>query len=223
METDITSIILFITFLVLFGVFLCFDLLERNEKYGYFAYIMVLVPVNYLWYLTTVPESIFYGVDSLTVFLVLFILIDICLARDFLFVYRETKDFDDIILFLILGLIIQVIITGILPNSVGALKTDTMQVGFFYVPNVHDPTFPLGLQIAFQLVATIMVLLAIAPMILDIKDEEISLPVIVLITVIFFLPFLYLGFIWADIEAMWVTAVLLCVVLFIFLLFITKK
>ncbi|MFX1395415.1 MAG: hypothetical protein ACFFAS_00055 [Promethearchaeota archaeon] len=222
MQSDITNIVLLVTFLVIFGVFLCFDLFERNEKYGYFAYIIVVLPVNFLWYLTSLENSVFSEINSLAVFLILFILIDICLARDLIFVYRENKDFDDIILFLLLGLILQIVITGILPHSVDALKNDTAELWVFYLPDVHNPNFAPGLRVGFQVAATMMVLLAIAPMILDIKDEEIPLPVIVVITIIFYAPFLYLGYVWLG-EAGFVVAFLLCVLLFIALLVITKS
>jgi len=48
---DINSIIITGTLFVIFGVFLFFDLFKRNERYGYLAYIVALVPVNFLWFL----------------------------------------------------------------------------------------------------------------------------------------------------------------------------
>ncbi len=221
---DITYVVLLVAFFVIFGVFLFFDLFKRNEKYSYLAYLVVLLPINFLWYLTSISGSIFYNINSLTVFLIWFILIDICLFRDLMFVYRKTKEFDDIILFLLFGLFVQLIITAILPNTVLdlKLKNDTVPIWYFYIPDVHLETIA-GLRVAFQILATLMILLAIVPMILDIKDEEISLPVIVLISAIFYLPFLYLSFVWLPGPVMFVMAFLMSVLLFIMLLIITKK
>ena len=120
-ELDLTSIVLLISFFVIFGIFLFFDVFKRNEKYSYFAYIIVVLPVNYLWYLTSIPGSVFENIDVLMVYLVLFILLDVCLLRDLFFVYGKTKEFDDIVLFLLLGLLVQLVITAILPESVPAL------------------------------------------------------------------------------------------------------
>ena len=221
-QMDITYVVMLVTFFVIFGVFLFFDLFKRNEKYSYLAYLVVLLPINYLWYLTSISGSIFGNISSLTVFLIWFILIDVCLFRDLMFVYRKTKEFDDIILFLLLGLFIQLIITAILPNTVPELQTDTAPIWYFYIPDIHaEPSA--GLRVGFQILATLMILLAIVPLILDIKDEEISLPVIVIISAIFYLPFLYLSFVWLPGPVMFVIAFLMSVLLFILLLIITKK
>ncbi|MFX1273944.1 MAG: hypothetical protein ACFFBP_12300 [Promethearchaeota archaeon] len=224
-DLDVYYIILLATFFVIFGVFLFFDLFKRNEKYSYLAYLVILLPINYLWGLTSVYGSIFYSINSMTVFLVWFILLDVCLLRDLIFVYRKSKEFDDIILFLLLGMFVQLIISAILPNAIPLLYLNdpTLEpLWFFFLPNVHLETSP-SIRVGFQVAATLMVLLAIIPLILDIKDEEVPLPVIVVISIIFYLPFLFLGFIWLPGPAMWVLAFLMCVILFILLLVITKS
>ncbi|MHA1319749.1 MAG: hypothetical protein ACTSQ1_08020 [Promethearchaeota archaeon] len=87
---DINSIIITGTLFVIFGVFLFFDLFKRNEKYGYLAYIVALVPVNFLWFLQF---------DVLGVYLILFILWNLCLLRDLFGVSRKNdpKRINDII------------------------------------------------------------------------------------------------------------------------------
>jgi hypothetical protein len=67
-----------------------------------------------------------------------------------------------------------------------------------------------------------MVLLVIIPLILDIKDEEATLPILIVFVVIFILPFLYLSFIWVP-EAMGVLTFLFSVILFVILLIITRS
>jgi len=220
-DMDITYIVLLVTFFVIFGVFFFFDLFKRNEKYAYVAYIIVLLPINFLWYLTSVSGSVFDNMSSLTVFLIWFIILDFCVLRDLLFVYRQTKEFDDIVLFLLLGLFVQLIISAIIPNAVAVLQQDTTPYWFFYLPDIHaDLT---AISTGFKIAASFLVSLAIVPLILDIKDEEVSLPVIVIISIIFYVPFLYLGFLWLPGPAMWVVAFLMSVVLFILLLIITKS
>ena len=225
-ESDPTSIILLASFFCIFGIFLMFDIFQRNEKYGYFAYIIVVLPVNYLWYLayTSEIDSVFAEVDILMVYLVLFALLDICLLRDLFFVYGKNKEFDDIILFLVLGLLVQLIITAILPESETALQADTEEFLFFWIPNVHSETVVWNntIRSAFQLSATLMIVLAIVPMILDIKDEELPLPALIIITCVFILPFLFLSFIWLP-SAAGVLTFLMCLILFIVLLMITQS
>ncbi|NHJ87210.1 MAG: hypothetical protein FK734_17230 [Asgard group archaeon] len=223
-DMDILYIVMLATFFVIFGVFLFFDLFKRNEKYAYLAYLVVLLPINYLWYLTSISDSIFSEITSLTVFLIWIILLDVCLLRDLIFVYRKSKEFDDILLFLLFGLFVQLIISAIIPNSVDELQLDTAELWVFYLPDVHDSNInSSGIQVGFQAAATFMVLLAIIPLILDIKDEEISLPVNVIISTIFYLPFLYLAYIWLPSVAMFAIAFIMSVVLFILLLIITKS
>ena len=67
-----------------------------------------------------------------------------------------------------------------------------------------------------------MVLLIIFPLILDIKDEEATLPILIVFVAIFILPFLYLSYIWLP-EAMGVMTFLFSVILFIVLLLMTKS
>lgn len=223
-ESDPTSIVLLVSFFIIFGLFLFFDLFKRKEKYSYFAYVIVVLPVNYLWYLTSVSGSVFENIDVLMVYLVLFILLDICLLRDLFFVYRKTKEFDDIVLFLLLGLLVQLVITAILPESNPVLQADTEKLLFFWMPNVHSQVVIWNsiVRTAFQLSATLMIVLAIVPMILDIKDEELPLPALVIITLVFILPFIFLSFIWLP-AATGVLTFLMCLILFIVLLMITKS
>ncbi len=99
---DISSIIILITFFVVFGIFLLFDLFKRNEKYGYFAYVAAVLPVNMYWSL---------GYDPLFAYIILFILWDITLLRDTIAVYlKKDKEINEILLYLFLGIIIQLIV-----------------------------------------------------------------------------------------------------------------
>ena len=210
---DAGSIIVLITFFLIFGIFLGFDLFKRNEKYGYFAYIAALLPVNLFWSL---------GFDPLFAYIILFILWNITLLRDTIAVLlKRNKEINEILLYLFLGIILQLIMTAILPEINAILKDTTDNVWYFWLPNVH--THPLeNVALTFRITATLLVLLVIIPLILDIKDEEATVPVIIVFVIIFILPFLYLSFIWLP-EAMSVLTLLFSVILFIVLLLITRS
>ena len=211
---DINSIIITGTLFVIFGVFLFFDLFKRNERYGYLAYIVALIPINFLWFLQF---------DVLGVYLILFILWNLCLLRDLIGVSRKNdpKEIDDIVLYLALGIIIQAILTAILPISIPTMQTNTTPYWFFYFPDIYmwvNPT----LILAFRVVASLLVGLVIVPLLVDLRDEEVPLPIFIIIIGLFILPFLYLSYIWLR-EAMGVLTFLMSVILFIILLIITRS
>ena len=134
MAFDINSIIITVTLFVIFGVFLIFDVFKRNERYGYLAYIVALLPVNFIWFLQY---------DVLWAYLVLFILWNLCLLRDLFGVVRkkDPKEINDIVLYLVLGIIIQAILTAILPVSIPTMQTNTTPYWFFYFPDIYTGTY----------------------------------------------------------------------------------
>lgn len=219
----IDQIIILITCCIIFGIFLCYDLFRKGEKYGYLAYITAVIPADYVWAL---------GYDVLGVYMILFILWIVCLLRDLLFVYRKDKEYDDILLFLGLGILVQLILTAILPSDTMILGMQqngrAARLGPFYLPNMKyltDTTYvSSSILLGFRLAATLMILLAILPMLLDLKSSEEHVPFIVLLIVdlIFIPPFLYLSFIWVP-QATAVLTLLMSVLLFVVLLMITKE
>jgi len=218
---DINSIIITGTLFVIFGVFLFFDLFKRNERYGYLAYIVALVPVNFLWFLQS---------DVLGVYMILFMLWNLCLLRDLFGVSRKNdpKRINDILLYLVLGVIIQIIITAILPVSIVSMQLNTMPYGFFYLPDIYTASFGIELWVnptillVFRITASVMIGLVIIPLLVDLRGEEVPLPVFVIVIALFILPFLYLSFIWLP-AAMGVLTFLMSVILFIVLLIITRS
>ncbi len=218
----IETIVFLVTFFVIFGVFLVFDIFKRNEKYGYLAYIMALLPTNVLWGM---------GFDVLGVYLVLFILWDICLARDLYGVASEKKEINEIILYFFLAIIIQIILAGILPSSIPSMQENTRLYWFAYMPDIYlgPPDFALnlawvdlGILMGFRMAATISVGLVILPLLIDLKGEEVPIPVFIVIIALFIMPFLYLSYIWLP-QAMAVLTFLFSVILFIVLLLITRS
>ncbi|MHA2289860.1 MAG: hypothetical protein ACXABG_13835 [Promethearchaeota archaeon] len=219
---DINSIIFIVLLFVIFGVFLIFDVFKRNERYGYLAYIVALIPINYIWFLQY---------DVLWAYLILFILWNLCLLRDLFGVARkkDPKEINDIVLYLALGIVIQVILTAILPISTAGMRTNTTPYWFFYLPDIYrispgtNPLFPNPtILLAFRISATLLIGLVIVPLLVDLRDEEVPLPVFIVIIGLFILPFLYLSYVWLP-EAMGVLTFLMSVILFIILLIITRS
>ena len=217
---DINAYIILFTLLIIFAVFLIFDLFKRNEKYAYLAYLIALAPVNYLWAL---------NFDVLGVYFVLFILWCICLLRDLWGVKENKKNINDIVLYLVLAIVVQFILTAILPVTNSIFRTNTtVWVGVFYLPDIYTNTFAIEswvnpiILLGFRLTATLLIILVIIPLIVDLKDEEVPLPMFIIIIALFILPFLYLSYIWLP-AALVVLTFLMCVILFIVLLLITRS
>lgn len=214
---DSSAIIVIITFFVIFGIFLCFDLFKRNEKYAYLSYIVAVLPANFYWGL---------GYDVLFAYIILFILWILSLLRDTIGVYlKKNKEINEILLYLTLAIVIQLIVSAILPEVNSDLiipYNGTEKLFYFWLPNVHADIFRPSTVTTFKIAATLLILLIIVPLILDIKDEEATLPILIVFVAIFILPFLYLSYIWLP-EAMGVMTFLFSVILFIVLLLITRS
>ena len=215
----INSMIIIATLFVIYGIFLFFDLFKRNERYGYLAYIVALIPVNALWFLQF---------DVLGVYLILFILWIFCLLRDLYGVTKEKKEINDIVLYLVLAIILQLILTAILPVSISTMQTNTTLYWFFYLPDTYTSIFGIESWVnptmffAFKVTASILIALVIVPLFIDLKGEDVPLPVFIIIIGLFIPPFLYLSYVWLP-GAMAMLTFLMSVLLFILLLMITKS
>jgi len=182
---------------------------------------MATVPCNYLW---------FAGYNVLGMYVVLFGLWDICLLRDLLLVYQKTKEYDDLFLFLLLAIVVQVVYTAIGPNMNPSMQQNCDAWAYFYFPDIYTASFGIeswvnaSTLLAFRLTGTALIFLAILPMLLDLKnsDEHISLVALIVIAIIFILPFLWLSFIWLG-GAVLVLTPLFVVVLLIVLLLLTRE
>lgn len=211
---EITEIIILITLCIIFAVFLLFDLFGRNEKYGYLAYAVAVIPVNYFWGV---------GGDPLLAYIILFALWIITLLRDTIGMQlNKDKDINEILTYLFLAIIIQIVVSAILPEVNEDLKLTTERILYFWLPNVHSAIFNSTIALIFKLVATLFVFLIIIPLIIDIKDEEAPLPIIIIFVAIFVVPFLYLSYVWVP-DLMGVLTFLFSVILFIILLLITRS
>ena len=223
-EADLmNAIIILITLFIIFGVFLFFDLFRKGTKWGYLAYSIALIPANTLWVMGNGRNF-----EVLAVYMVIFVLWDIVLLRDLLIVFRKDKDYNDILLFFLLAVVIQLIVSAILPsdqlNSSHSLRTDTVTIlNYFYLPDLHNVAWQSTTLWGFRLSATLMVILLLIPMIVDVTQNEEPVPflVVIILTAIFIIPFLFLSYIWIP-DSIGVLTILFCVILFIILLILTK-
>jgi len=227
---DLADLILLISFTIIYLVFLFYDLFKRGDKYGSIAYIAALLPANYLWYAVTKKGLFDFGLTGSMMVLAIFWLFAV--IRDVFLKDKEKgfKDADDVALMLIIGIVINLILSAVLPSLTGV--NNHMDEGaaaiwnFFYVP-LLDPLAAdaplLGIIISYKILVTVLTVAIIVPIVLDLKDANVSLAALVILTVIFLLPFTYLAFIWApDPTLIWVFLVLFGVIFFTFLLIITR-
>jgi hypothetical protein len=197
-------------------IFLVFDLFGRNEKYGYLAYPVAVIPINYFWGM---------GGDPLFAYILLFTLWIATILRDTIGIHRKKdKEINEILMYLAISILIQLIISAIIPQANPALQVTVEQFWFFWLPNVHSVIFDPVIAVSFRIVATLLIFIVIVPLILDIKDEEVPLPIIIIFVVIFVAPFLYLSYLWIpDPAGFWTLTFLFLVVLFLVLLLITRS
>ena len=224
------ELILLISFTIIYFVFLFYDLFKRGDKYGSIAYIAALLPTNYLWYVVTKNGLYDFGLTGSMMVLAIFWLFAV--IRDIFIKDKEIgfKDADDVALMLIIGIVINLILSAVLPSLQGANNhmkegADTIW-NFFYIP-LLDPTVTdaplLGIIISYKIIVTILTIAIIIPIVMDLKDAKVTLAALAILTLVFLLPFTYLAFIWSPApELIWVFLVLFGVIFFTFLLMITR-
>jgi len=227
---DTSSIIILITLGLLYVIFLIFDAFKRGEKYSLLAYAMALPIINYLWYLGTMvdvyPEFEPFGVMG--VYFILIILWIVVMLRDAYYILRKKKDVDDVLLFLLIALIVQFVLAAVLPYLIDEMQNGCSEfLYYFYFPALYDSSgninsiFNSNVVLMFRISASLLVGLICVLLVHDVKDEELKVPALIIITAIFIIPFAILSFIWA-VALTAVLTFLFCVILFIALLLVSK-
>lgn len=231
---DLNAIIIYITLGLIFVIFLMFDIFRKGEKYSLLGYLMALPIVNYLWFkLTETNFQEYEAFGVLGVYFILVLLWIVVMLRDFVMIIRKKKDVDDVLLFLLIALIVQFVLTALLPANT---LLPTMQegcslyLGFFWLPelytdpitgvinNVLDPSVVL----MFRISVSLLIILICIPLVNDLRGEEVNFVSVIVITALFILPFLLLSYIWAPASTP-VLTFLFSVIFFIVLLLVTKK
>lgn len=218
---DAGSWIILITFFVIFLVFLFFDIFKRGEPYGNLAYVTAVIPCNYLWYKITETANLAdyrdFGVTG--VWTILMALWLITMVRDMIFVKMKKKDFDDVILYMVIAILIQFIISAVLPYTIEEMQEGTSLEWLFYLPDLTDPHEISALF--FKLMVTLLVISVAIPMILDLRGENVNMWILVILTAIFALPFGLVCYLWLP-EFAWALLLLVMVLFFIILLMLTR-
>ncbi|MHA1733753.1 MAG: hypothetical protein ACTSU5_17540 [Promethearchaeota archaeon] len=193
------EIVVLITLFIIYGIFLLYDLFGRDEPLGHLAYIMALVPGNYLWYLFTVEGSGLESLGSLGAYLILVILWLVPLLRDLFTTRGDNKDLDDVVLFLVIGIIVQLILSAVLPSPsvIPSLQAGcTTYWKYFYLPDLGAQAYSSAMVLSFKLVSTLLVLFVIIPLILDLKGESVAPWIILIIVALFAIPLAYISWLW---------------------------
>ncbi|MHA1775615.1 MAG: hypothetical protein DRO88_00735 [Promethearchaeia archaeon] len=229
MGFTVEQFVLLITFSLIYLVFLCYDLFKRGDNYGSIAYIAALLPANYLWSILTKNNMLDFGpIGAMMVLAILWLL---AVIRDIIIKDREQgyKDADDVALMLIVGIILNLILSAVLPALPGLehMKLGTTPVlKFFYIPIFDLETSGhalFGVILAYKILITLLTLSVIIPIVMDLKDMETNLVALVILTLIFGIPFSFLAFLWSPATStIWVFLFLFMVLFFIFLLLITR-
>jgi hypothetical protein len=234
MAIDAGSWIIVTTTLIIYLVFLFYDTFRREENYGNLAYIAAVIPCNYLWYLltrSTDPDLILYrGFGVTGAWTVLIGMWFIAMLRDIILVKTKKKEFDSVVLYLIIGILIQIILSSILPFTVGDMTADYgsneygtyLLWGFIFLPNIFDAGIAFATALIFKILITLLLLGVIIPLVLDLRGEPVNMWVLIVITAIFSLPIMLISFLWIGIPFFWALSLLFLVLFFVVLLMLTK-
>lgn len=236
MFADPNALIVLITLSIIFIVFLIFDVFKRGEKWSLLAYILALPISNYLWFKGTETTIIYNDISSfgvLGMYFILIILWIVVLLRDAVYVIKGKKDIDDVLLFLLIALLIQAVLTAILPNITPLMQQgceEDLLFHYFYFPKIYDNLATGAVTavlnpntiLAYRISVTSLIMLICILLIFDIRDQKLNVLAAIVLTAVFILPFVILGYVWYP-PSTAVLTFLFCVILFVALLLISKK
>jgi hypothetical protein len=225
MPLDIGSWLIFATTVLIFIVFLIFDLFKRNEPYGNLAYIVAIIPVTYLWMKITETPLVYAeyaDFGTMGVWNILFVLWLICMIRDMIFVAMKKKEFDDVVLYIIIGIIVQLIVSAILPSPgvIPSMQQGSFTLWFFWLPNPDVASIPMYFMI--RILITLLTLGVIIPLVSDLRGESVNMFVLLIITGVFAIPFGLICFLWIGPDNFLALLFLVSVLFFIILLMMTR-
>ncbi len=198
MALTVDTIIILITLFIIYGVFLLYDLFGREESLGTLAYIAALVPGNYLWFLLATDES-YTSFGSLGAYTIIVLLWFIPLLRDLFTTRSEKRDLDDVVLFLVIGIVVQLILSAVLPSDsiLPELRQGcTVYWTYFWLPTLDAAVYSSGLLLAFKFLSTLLVLFVVIPLIMDLKGEKVAPWIILIIVGLFAIPLAYISWLW---------------------------
>ncbi len=224
---SIEELIYLIIFSLLYLILLAYDFFGREDNMGDFAYFAALLPANYLWYLATLHEELHYfGVmGSMGVLATLWF---ITVLRDLYLSRGDVKDPSNVAFYVIIAAGVQLILNSILP----AIDTiaDTMTIGsiehfgFVWLPDLMNEAglFSDNIVLFYKLMTTILVIAIMLPLFAYLKNKNVGVKTILVLTLIFASPFAWVSIIWLA-DAFFPLFLLFTVLLFAMMLKITAS
>jgi hypothetical protein len=158
----------------------------------------------------------------------------IAVIRDLLAVRAKRKDFDDVLLYLLAGVTLQLIAYGVLPyngvlpilndNASGATK---IYLTWWIMPNNSWPGYFSWVAVWFRVACTALVASCVAPIVGAIAGKKVPAGILLVLVLIFAVPLAFVGDIWFGITGLGTgqgiaIGALLLVVFYIVLLLMTR-
>ncbi len=210
---------LFLVLILIYSIFLLYQLFKRREKMQYLAYAAAIIPYAYMWTI---------GADYLEATFYLLILWTLPLARDLIVHYvksgKETDYANSIVLYAVsLGLFF--LFAAIMPAIVPEIKARPGVQSFgdiIWLPilDVANPFIN-----PFRLLLSIDIFLMIVPMIYEVKvsKERIAVLPNIFLAIIFALPTIYAMYTWVLVtDLLFIIGLFIGVLYFILLLVLTR-
>lgn len=219
------QLILTITLMIVYGIFLAYRAFRRKERLEYLAYVTAIIPFAYMWAL---------GLDTIIAMFFLLLLWTIALVRDLIAYIREKlksgkSDFANGTLMYLIGVgayVLTAIILPLVPMFDMPARPDVHYL-FMAFPVLVDMTNLF--LVPFKLLATLNLAFIIIPLIVDIKTAAVPVKFAgnILLAVLFALPTILVVYLWLVVPGfqaglMWVIGLLIGILYLVLLLLITR-
>ena len=213
------QIAMLLVLLLIYGIFLAYQLFKRKERLQNLAYLAAIIPFGYAWAI---------GMDALAAVFFLFVLWTAPLARDLALRYatpsgKKQVDYTNSIILYAVAAGVYFLMAAILPVLIPDIQAGTQDFGgIVWLPRL-DPANPF--LNPFRIMLTIDVVLMILPMLHEIKITQARIPVWpnIFLAIIFALPTIYIVYVWIlSTGILLILGLLVGVLYFILLLSITK-
>lgn len=205
--------------LLVYALFLGYQLLKRREKLQNLAYFAAIIPFAYIWAI---------GTDALAALFFLVLLWTLPLARDLTLRYatssgKKQHDYANAIILYAVAAGVYFLACAILPVLVPTIQAGAQDFGgLIWLPRLEATNPFLN---PFRILLTVDIGLMIVPMLHEIKIAQQRIPVWpnIFLAIVFALPTIYVVYMWIlDTGILLILGLLVGILYFIVLLSITK-